>query len=135
MFSLISLWHKEQLTPAELHFEETKTSKPQPKNKNPINIKRGQVLSFLLCSMVFSTTQKFFLQKKKKSWNETEYGDESWRKSTWFDSVMEEKVKRRRRRRRSGWVLKLDSISDWVWDWDWALYKNNWKTFGSHEYI
>lgn len=42
-----------------------------PKKEAPINIKRGQALSFLLCSLVFSTTQKFFFaeEKEKLKWD------------------------------------------------------------------
>ena len=70
MFSLISLWHKEQLTPAELHFEETITSKPQPKKKEkkgPHKYQKGP--SFIFSSMFhgfLNNPEVFFAEEKEK---------------------------------------------------------------------
>lgn len=67
MFSLIFLWQKAQLTPAELHFEETKTSKPQPKKRSSHKYQEGP--SFIFSSMFpgfLNNPEVFFAEEKEK---------------------------------------------------------------------
>lgn len=147
MFSLIFLWQKAQLTPAELHFEETKTSKPQPKKRSSHKYQEGPSLIFssmfpgflnnpevffcrrkrkaeMRLSMEMSVEEKVpgLIQKKKRRWREEGEGGGVVGFWNWTPFLIECEIETELSTRTTRWLLDHTSIYRGRWSYPYKRF-------------